>query len=298
MATPTRTATTQLDPALLEAPPAHESGLQRALRWIREHALAIYAGLAMVYMFLPVAVVVVFSFNKPLGRQNTLWNEFSLDAWLNICKDPTICESVGVSVSIALAATIVGTLLGTLIAFALVRHHFRGRSTTNLLIFLPMATPEVVLGSSLLALFLNMYWGSWQMPLGFWTILIAHIMFVISFVVVTVKARLSGLDPRLEQAAMDLYADERSTFRYVTLPLVAPGIMGAALLAFSLSFDDFIITNFNSGSTVTFPMYIWGAAQRGIPPQVNVIASIMFFGALAIVLTAQVVGARRRRAKV
>jgi spermidine/putrescine transport system permease protein len=135
------------------------------------------------------------------------------------------------------------------------------------------------------------------MPLGFWTILIAHIMFVISFVVVTVKARLSGLDPRIEQAAMDLYADEKATFRYVTLPLVAPGIGGAALLAFSLSFDDFIITNFNAGSTVTFPMYIWGAAQRGIPPQVNVIASIMFFGALTIVLVAQVLSARRRRAK-
>jgi spermidine/putrescine transport system permease protein len=298
MAAPTRSATTQLDPALLDAPPAHETGLQRALRWIREHALALYAALALAYMFLPVAVVVLFSFNNPAGRQNTRWNEFSLDAWLNICKDQTICEAVGVSISIAALATLVGTILGTMIAFALVRHHFRGRSTTNLLIFLPMATPEVVLGSSLLALFLNMYWGSWQMPLGFWTILIAHIMFVISFVVVTVKARLSGLDPRLEQAAMDLYADERSTFRFVTLPLVAPGIMGAALLAFSLSFDDFIITNFNSGSTVTFPMYIWGAAQRGIPPQVNVIASIMFFGALAIVLTAQVIGARRRRAKV
>ena len=297
MATPTRSATTQLDPELLAAPPRHESGPQRALRWIREHVLALYAGLALIYMFLPVAVVVIFSFNKPAGRQNTRWNEFSLDAWLNICKDPTICQAVGVSISIAALATLVGTILGTMIAFALVRHHFRGRSTTNLLIFLPMATPEVVLGSSLLALFLNMYWGNWQMPLGFWTILIAHIMFVISFVVVTVKARLSGLDPRLEQAAMDLYADERATFRHVTLPLVAPGIMGAALLAFSLSFDDFIITNFNSGSTVTFPMYIWGAAQRGIPPQVNVIASIMFFGALAIVLAAQVAGARRRKAK-
>jgi spermidine/putrescine transport system permease protein len=290
-------ATNQLDPALLDAPPAREYGLQRSMRWIREHSLALYSALALAYMFLPVAVVVVFSFNNPSGRTNTRWNEFSLDAWLNICKDPTICRSVGVSATIALFATIVGTILGTMISFALVRHRFRGRSATNLLIFLPMATAEVVLGSSLLALFLNMYWGSWQMPLGFWTILIAHIMFVISFVVVTVKARLSGLDPRLEQAAMDLYADERATFRHVTLPLVAPGIMGAALLAFSLSFDDFIITNFNSGSTVTFPMYIWGAAQRGIPPQVNVIASIMFFGALAIVLIAQAAGARRRRIK-
>ena len=291
-------ATSQLDPALLDAPPASESGLQRATRWIREHALAVYAALALIYMFLPVAIVVVFSFNNPAGRQNTQWNEFSLDAWLNICSDQTICEAVGVSATIALVATVVGTILGTMISFALVRHRFHGRSTTNLLIFLPMATPEVVLGSSLLALFLNMYWGDWQMPLGFWTILIAHIMFVISFVVVTVKARLSGLDPRLEQAAMDLYADERSTFRYVTLPLVAPGIMGAALLAFSLSFDDFIITNFNSGSTVTFPMYIWGAAQRGIPPQVNVIASIMFFGALGIVLVGQIISASRRRGRV
>ncbi len=288
---------TNLDPRMLDSEPAQRSGWTRFVAWVREHTLAIYAGLAMLYMFLPVAVVVLFSFNKPVGRQNTRWNTFSLDAWFNICKDPTICRSVGVSASIALLATLIGTVLGTMIAFALVRHRFYGRSTTSLLIFLPMATPEVVLGSSLLALFLNMYWGDWQMPLGFWTILIAHIMFVISFVVVAVKARLAGLDPRLEQAAMDLYADEKTTFRYVTLPLVAPGIGGAALLAFSLSFDDFIITNFNSGSTVTFPMYIWGAAQRGIPPQVNVIASIMFFGALAIVLIAQANGARRRRAK-
>lgn len=291
-------ATTSIDPALVTAEPPRLPLGHRIVSWVRDHTLALYSGLALAYMFLPVAVVVLFSFNKPLGRQNTRWNQFSLDAWLNICKDPTICQSVGVSVSVALVATIIGTILGTMISFALVRHRFHGRASTNLLIFLPMATPEVVLGSSLLALFLNMYWGNWQMPLGFWTILIAHIMFVISFVVVTVKARLSGLDPRLEQAAMDLYADERATFRYVTLPLVAPGIAGAALLAFSLSFDDFIITNFNSGSTVTFPMYIWGAAQRGIPPQVNVIASIMFFGALAIVLVSQVVAASRRRARV
>jgi spermidine/putrescine transport system permease protein len=262
----------------------------RAVKWIRDHTTAIYAVLALIYLFLPVAVVIIFSFNKPAGRQNTVWNQFSLDAWKNICRDPAICKSVVASAEIALVATVLATILGTLIAFALVRHRFRGRSATNLLIFLPMATPEVVLGSSLLALFLNMTF----VPLGFWTILIAHIMFCISFVVVTVKARLAGLDPRLEQAAMDLYANERTTFRYVTLPLVLPGILSAALLAFSLSFDDFIITNFNSGSLVTFPMYIWGASQRGIPPQVNVIGSIMFFGALAIVLISQFVSSRRR----
>ncbi|MGE0820276.1 MAG: ABC transporter permease [Candidatus Nanopelagicales bacterium] len=264
--------------------------ISRSLRWVREHIIAIAAFLALIYLFLPIAIVVIFSFNKPEGRQNVVWNQFSLDAWTNICRDPTICDSVGVSLQIAFVSTIVATLLGTLISFALVRHRFKGRTATNLLIFLPMATPEVVLGASLLALFLNL--GA---PLGFGTIVIAHIMFCISFVVVTVKARLAGLDPRLEQAAADLYADERATFRYVTLPLVMPGIVSAALLAFSLSFDDFIITNFNNGTTVTFPLYVWGAAQRGIPPQVNVIGSIMFFAALFIVVIAQVVGAARRK---
>lgn len=263
----------------------------RVSRWIREHVIAAYGLLALAYLFAPIAVVFVFSFNKPKGRQNSTWNEFSLDAWTNIARDPTIVKAVTASLQIALVSTFVATILGTLISFALVRHRYTGRSATNLMIFLPMATPEVVLGASLLALFLNM-----GLPLGVVTISIAHIMFCISFVVVTVKARLQGMDPRLEEAAADLYADEKATFRYVTLPLVAPGIAAAALLAFSLSFDDYIITNFNSGTVVTFPMYVWGAAQRGIPPQVNVIGSIMFFGALAIVLIAQGVGHARRKA--
>lgn len=263
----------------------------RTSRWIREHVIAAYGILALMYLFTPIAVVFVFSFNKPTGRQNSTWNEFSLDAWTNISRDPTIVKAVTTSLQIALVSTTLATILGTLISFAIVRHRFTGRSTTNLMIFLPMATPEVVLGASLLALFLNM-----GLPLGFVTIAIAHIMFCISFVVVTVKARLQGMDPRLEEAAADLYADEKATFRYVTLPLVAPGIAAAALLSFSLSFDDYIITNFNSGTVVTFPMYVWGAAQRGIPPQVNVIGSIMFFGALAIVIVAQTVGRARRKA--
>lgn len=263
----------------------------RVSRWIREHVIAAYGLLALAYLFTPIAVVFIFSFNKPKGRQNSTWNEFSLEAWTNISRDPTIVKAVTTSLQIALVSTTIATILGTLISFALVRHRYTGRSTTNLMIFLPMATPEVVLGASLLALFLNM-----GLPLGFITISIAHIMFCISFVVVTVKARLQGMDPRLEEAAADLYADEKATFRYVTLPLVAPGIAAAALLSFSLSFDDYIITNFNSGTVVTFPMYVWGAAQRGIPPQVNVIGSIMFFGALAIVLIAQGVGRARRKA--
>jgi len=267
------------------------SAWHRTSRWVREHVIAAYGILALLYLFLPIAVVFVFSFNKPTGRQNSTWNQFSFDAWTNISRDPTIVKAVTISLQIALVSTTIATILGTLISFAMVRHRFTGRSTTNLMIFLPMATPEVVLGASLLALFLNM-----GLPLGFVTVAIAHIMFCISFVVVTVKARLQGMDPRLEEAAADLYADEKATFRYVTLPLVAPGIAAAALLSFSLSFDDYIITNFNSGTVVTFPMYVWGAAQRGIPPQVNVIGSLMFFGALAIVIIAQTVGRARRKA--
>jgi spermidine/putrescine transport system permease protein len=249
-----------------------------------------YGIAALLYLFTPIAILAAFSFNKPVGRQNSTWNEFSLDAWLDICRDPTICTAIDTSLRIAVLSTIFATLLGTLIAFALVRYRFRGRATTNLLIFLPMATPEVVLGASLLALFLNL-----GLPLGPTTIVIAHIMFCISFVVVSVKSRLQGMDSRLEEAAGDLYADEKATFRYVTFPLVAPGIAAGALLSFSLSFDDYIITNFNSGTTVTFPMYVWGAAQRGIPPQVNVIGTLLFVTSLALVIIAQVVGRARQK---
>ena len=262
----------------------------RANFWVRDHLIVFYGIAALVYLFAPIIVVGIFSFNKPEGRQNSTWNQFSTDAWTNICRDQNICVSLETSLQIGLASTILATILGTLISFALVRHRFRGRSSTNLLIFLPMATPEVVMGASLLALFLTI-----GLPLGPVTIFIAHTMFCISFVVVTVKARLQGMDPRLEEAAQDLYADERATFRYVTLPLVAPGIAAAALLSFSLSFDDYIITSFNSGTTVTFPMYVWGAAQRGIPAQVNVIGTIMFAGSLAMVLIAQAVGRARQK---
>jgi spermidine/putrescine transport system permease protein len=186
-------------------------------------------------------------------------------------------------------ATIFATILGTLIAFAIGRYAFKGRSASNLLIFLPMATPEIVLGASILSLFLVL-----QVNPGFWPTVIAHVVFCISFVVVTVKARIASLDPKLEQAAMDLYANEFQTFRRVTLPLVAPGIAAAALLAFSLSFDDFIITNFNSGTVTTFPKFIYGAAARGIPAQANVIASTVFFLALALVIVGQVVSRKRK----
>jgi spermidine/putrescine transport system permease protein len=261
------------------------------MRWIRKHLIGAIAILVLVYLFLPIAVVIAFSFNNPVGKYNLAWNEFSFEAWTQICGVPGVCSSFVTSIQIGLISTTFATILGTLIAFALVRYRFKGRSSTNLLIFMPMATPEIVMGSSLLALFLNL-----SFPLGSVTVMIAHIMFIISFIVVAVKARLQGMDPRLEEAARDLYASPSATFRYVTFPLVLPGIIGAALLGFSLSFDDFIISFFNSGTLVTFPIYIWGAAQRGIPPQVNALASLVFVSALLIVLGAQLISWRKRRA--
>ena len=261
------------------------------LRWLREHIIVLVAALAFVYMLLPNAVVIAYSFNRPAGRFNYTWQAFSFDAWAHPCGAPGLCSALGLSLRIGLAATVLSTALGTLAAFAIARHRFRGRSATNLLIFLPMATPEVVMGSSLLTLFVNL-----RFPLGAGAILIAHVMFDISFVIVTVKARIAGLDPRLEQAAMDLYANERQTFTRVTLPLVAPGIAAAALLAFALSFDDYIITNFNaSASSVTFPMYVYGAASKGTPVQINVIGTVMFVLALLAVGIGQLTGRRRAR---
>jgi spermidine/putrescine transport system permease protein len=277
--------------ATTTSPPRQTAGStrgRRAQRWFSANLLRIYAVFAFAYLFVPVAYTFVFSFNDS-GKSNLNWRGFTTEKWKNPCGAPDVCPALANSLKIGLLATIVSTVLGTMIAFALARHRFRGRGSTNLLIFLPMATPEVVLGASLLALFLNA-----GVPLGFWTIVIAHIMFCISFVVVTVKARLASLDPRLEQAAMDLYADEWQTFRRITLPLVAPGIVAGALLAFALSFDDFIITNFNSGAVNTFPKFVWVSSLRGIPAQANVIGSAMFFLALIAVLLGQFVARRRR----
>ncbi|WP_307816469.1 ABC transporter permease [Nocardioides limicola] len=267
--------------------------MTRVGRWAADHAVLFVAGLVLLYMFLPVSFVVLMSFNDPVSRLSYEFQGFTWDNWRNMCAPAGLCSSLLTSIQIGLAATLGATVLGTLAAFALVRHRFRGRKATSVLIFLPMATPEVVMGSSLLALFAA---GGLAGRLGFWSILIAHIMFCLSFVVVTVKARLAGLDSTLEQASMDLYASEWTTFWRVTMPLVFPGIMAAAMLSFSLSFDDFIITNFNHGNTITFPMFVWGAAQRGIPPQVNVVGSLMFLTALLLVLVSTGIGRRKQAA--
>ncbi|MGL5864294.1 MAG: ABC transporter permease [Dermatophilaceae bacterium] len=263
------------------------------MAWLRRHLLLFASMGVLAYMLIPNLVVAVFSFNNPVGRFNYTWTEFSTEAWTNPCGAPGICESLGLSVRIGVVASLVATALGTAIAFALGRYRFRGRSGTNLLIFMPMATPEVVMGSSLLTLFLML-----GVPTGGLAITIAHIMFCVSFVVVAVKARVATLDPRLEEAAADLGANPFQTFLRVTFPLALPGIVAGALLAFSLSFDDYIITNFNSSpSSITFPMYVWGAAQRGAPVQVNVIGTLMFLLALTAVIIGQVLATRRERAR-
>jgi spermidine/putrescine transport system permease protein len=270
--------------------PARPRPAKRRGGWIRDHLVTFLGILGLVYLFIPIFVVVLFSFNKPTGRFNYTWVRFSLNAWSSPCDVSGICESLLVSLKIGLLATLVATILGTMAAFGLARHRFRGRSVANVLIFLPMATPEVVAGSSLLTLFINI-----GVPLGQLTIFIAHVMFCISFVIVTVKSRLAGMDPRLEQAAMDLYANRLQTFGRITLPLVLPGIVSAALLSFSLSFDDFIITNFNAGSTVTFPMFVWGAYQRALPVQVNVIGTAMLLVSLLLVGIGRLISKKRNK---
>jgi spermidine/putrescine transport system permease protein len=262
------------------------------LRFVKHHVLTAYALLVFAYLLIPIAIVILFSFNNPKGRFNYTWQGFTLDNWRNWDAVPGLRSSIVVSLEVAALTSIAATALGTLIALALVRYRFRGRGTTNLLIFLPMSSPEIVLGASLLTLFLS---GS--VPLGFGTILIAHVMFSISYVVVTVKARLIGFDRHLEEAAMDLGANEWTTFRKVTLPLIAPAVLAAALLVFALSVDDFVITNFNAGTTVTFPLFVWGAARVGAPPQVNVIGSAIFVIALSVMIV-NVIAQTRRRATV
>ncbi|MFQ5943311.1 MAG: ABC transporter permease [Anaerolineales bacterium] len=252
-------------------------------------ALPLYAALALAYLFAPIAIIILFSFNDVQGRFNFVWQGFTLDHWLDPLKIPALADAMILSLKVAAVSTLIATALGTLIALALIRYRFVGASATNWLVLLPLTTPEVVMGSSLLTLFLSQ-----GIPLGFNTIVFAHVMFNISYVVVTVKARLGGFDWALEEAAMDLGANEWRTFRKVTLPLIFPGILAAALLAFALSVDDFIITLFSSGQEVTFPLWVWGAARTAVPPQINVM------GTLILVTTVTLIGAsvllQRRRA--
>ena len=272
------------------------SGRQRARRpvgrWLGDHLILVVGILVLLYMFVPIGYIFALSFNQPSGRSATAeFESFTWSNWTSICEPEGLCESLRLSLAVGAVSTVIATILGTLMAFALVRHSFRGRSSSNLLIFLPMATPEVVMGSSLLAMFVSVGADS---ALGFTSLVIAHVLFCLSFVVVTVKARLSGMDYRLEQAAMDLYATEWQTFRLVTLPLAMPGIVAAAMLSFSLSFDDFIVSNFTAGQSVTFPLFVYGSKLKDFPPQLFVVGTLMFLVSFLIVIVGTLW--RRRRA--
>jgi spermidine/putrescine transport system permease protein len=267
--------------------------ISRVGRIIDRWSMIVYTLLAVIYLLLPVAVVILFSFNSPTGKTNYLWKGFTLDYWLNPFGPDGLSSAVILSITIAILSTAIATTLGTLMAISLERYHYRGKSFTNALIFIPMATPEIIMGASLLTMFVSIGQPPF-FPLNFVTILIAHIMFNISYVVVTVRARLAGFPRHLEEAAMDLFANEWQTFWRVTFPLILPGIIAAALLAFSLSIDDFVVTNFTSGMAVTFPMYIYGAARIGIPVQVNVIGTCIFVIAVGSVAITTVAGRRRQ----
>ena len=247
----------------------------RAWSWLKRNALKIYAGLAIAYVLIPIGVIALFSFADASQNRDRLSfainNGFTLKYWEHAFSVPDLNQALLTSFKLAALATAIATVIGTMMAVALVRYRFFGRRSTNLLLVLPMATPEVVMGASLLSLFLI-----YKVSLGFTSLLIAHVLFTISFVVVVVRSRLIGFDRSIEDAAADLGATPVQTFRYVTLPLLAPGIVAAALLAFALSIDDFIVSDFNKGTTETFPIYVFGAHLRGIPVQVNVLATMLF----------------------
>lgn len=241
-------------------------------------ALWVWAIGVLLYLFLPIAVIVLFSFNTPEGRFNFVWKGFSLDAWRDPFKYPALVDAMELSLQVAAASTAISVVLGSLIAIALVRHRFRGSSAIDTFLVLPLTTPEVVIGSSLLTLFLDL-----GVNTGFRTIVIAHVMFQVSFVALTVRARVRGFDWTLEDAAMDLGASPVRTFLRVTLPLILPGIVAAAMLAFALSLDDFIITFFNAGTEVTYPLFVNNAARTAVPPQINVLATVILVASLVLI---------------
>ena len=255
---------------------------------LRGPLLALWSAAVLAYLFVPVAIVVLFSFNDNRGRFNFVWQGFTLEHWRHPFDVPDLGPSLVTSLEVAAVAVAGSLVLGTLIALALVRHRFVGRTATNVFVFMPLATPEVVLGASLLGLFITM-----GVTTGLATIAIAHVMFCISFVVVTVAARLEGMDPHLEEAAADLGADGPTAFRKVTLPLIAPGLAAAGLLSFVISIDDFVITQFNAGQELTFPLFIFGATRQGVPPQVNVLVTMLLLGAL-VAMFANLAVQRRR----
>ena len=252
-------------------------------------ALRLVAALVLLYIFVPIFVIVLFSFNKPAGKFNYTWQGFTLDNWADPFKYPALAEALKKSIEVAALSTLIAVVLGTFLAIALVRQRFRGSGAVDTFLILPLTAPEVVMGASLLTLFLDLGWAT-----GFTTILIAHVAFEISFVAMTVRARVRGFDWTLEDASMDLGASPTRTFFKVTLPLIVPGIVAAAMLSFALSLDDFIVTYFVSGSTVTYPLFVNAATKAAVPPQIDVLATAI----LGISLLLLAVGTLYRRKRI
>lgn len=255
---------------------AASPGAPRRRRWTT-FVLPTYTGLVMLYLATPIAVMIMFGFNDTKGKFNFAWQGFTLEWYRNLFAIPELTTALRNSLVIAVVSTVLATALGTMIALALARHRFRGKASLDLVMFMNIAAPEVVLGASLLALFVTA-----QIPRGFGTILVTHVMFNISYVAVTVRARLAGFDRSLEEAAQDLGAGPWSAFWRVTFPLIFPGILAGALLAFALSIDDYIITSFVAGQTTTFPLWVYGATRLGVPPQVNVMGTLIFLFGVAL----------------
>jgi spermidine/putrescine transport system permease protein len=265
--------------------PAVPGGRRRWTRLI----LPAYTWLMICYFCLPIAVMIVFGFNDTKGRLNLRWQGFTLTWYRDLFSIPALSTALRNSLVIAVISTAVVTALGTMLGLALGRYRFRGKGVFDLVIFSSISAPELVLGASLLSLFITL-----QFARGFVTILIAHILFSLAFVAVTVRARVLGLDPTLEEAAQDLGADPWTTFRKITLPLLAPGIVAGALLAFALSIDDYVVTSFVNGQVETFPIWVYGATRIGVPPQVNVMGTLIFLGGVAIAVGNALLARRQR----
>jgi spermidine/putrescine transport system permease protein len=269
-------------------------------RWTR-FILPVFTLVMIVYLAFPVLVMIIYSFNVipttgESERQTTQFTCCTIGHWSGIFKVPELNHALLISIGVAFPSAFVATILGTFLGLVLARYTFRGRGMTNFIIFLAIAVPEIVLGSSLLAMYVQLGVSKpfgFSVPLGYWTILLSHIAFQIAFVAITVRARASGLDRSLENAAQDLFANPRTTFWRVTFPLILPGIVAGFLLALVLSLDDFVITNFVNGSTNTFPTWVYGASRLGEPPQVNVWGTVLFTVGI-VVAVLQVVRTRRQ----
>ncbi|HEY2299147.1 MAG TPA: ABC transporter permease [Jatrophihabitans sp.] len=261
------------------APPQPRRAARRRRRIKGRWLLPLWGWLVILWLSAPIIVMIVFGFNDTTGKFNIRWQGFTFRNYRTVFSIEGLTNALINSLTIGAIATVIATGLGTFVGLALGKYRFRGSGSVTLLLFANVAAPEVVLGAAMLSMFLTL-----NIPRGYWTIVIAHVMFSLAYVAVTVRARVVGVDPSLDEAARDLGANPVVTFFKVTLPLIMPGVLAGALLAFALSIDDYIITSFNSGNTVTFPLYVYGASRTGVPPQVNVMGTLIFaFGVLAAV---------------